>query len=582
MSFVLRCCSTLAILAFLAGCAGAPDQPAESRPPNIVLVITDDQGYGDVGAHGNSMIRTPNLDKLHSESVRLTNFHVDPTCAPTRSALMTGRYSSRTGVWHTIMGRSIVARDETMVGELLADAGYATAMFGKWHLGDNYPFVPEDRGFQRVVRHGGGGVQQTPDYWGNDYFGDTYWADGEPAQYEGYCTDVFFDEALAFMEANREKPFFAYIATNAPHGPYFVDEKYSKPYLDQGVTSPMAEFYGMIENIDDNMGRLDAKLAELGVREDTVLIFMTDNGTAAGDAPRGQAPSDAWPGFNAGMRGKKGSEYEGGHRVPFFVRWPAGELGEPRDAPTLAAHIDVLPTLAEIGGAAVPASLDIDGTSLLPLLRGEDGWADRTLAVHSQRIDFPERWRKSAVMTQQWRLVNGEELYDVQADPSQERDVAGDHPEVMQQLRQAYDAWWDRNDDRYEDYVRIPIGEQENPARITAHDWHPEKANGAVPWNQPTIQRSPAVNGYWMIDVAEAGAYELELFQWDRPAQKELDAARARVVVGEIEADAEVPAGAASVTLQVELPKGPAKMQTWLTEAGGAQRGAFFVYAKKL
>ena len=510
----------------LAACGGEPPAATQDvRPPNIVLVITDDQGYGDIGAHGNTMIRTPHLDKLHGESVRLTNFHVDPTCSPTRSALMTGRYSSS-----------------------------------------------------------GGGVQQTPDYWGNDYFDDTYWTDGVPTKYEGYCTDVWFDQALAFIETNRNKPFFAYVATNAPHGPYLVDEKYSKPYADQGVPSPMAEFYGMIENVDGNLGRLDAKLAELGLRENTVLIFMTDNGTAAGVAnPRRPAPEGSWAGFNDGMRGQKGSEYEGGHRVPFFVRWPAGGLGEARDVATLAAHIDVLPTLAEMAGVTAPAELDLDGKSLLPLLRSQGEWPDRTLAVHSQRIDFPERWRKSAVMTQQWRLINGEELYDMQADPGQQRDVAGDHPDVKTRLRESYDAWWARIDDRFDDYVRIPIGAAENPARITAHDWHPEDgADGSVPWNQPVIQRDPVGNGYWMIDVAEPGAYELELFQWDKPAGKKLDAATARVVVGDVAAQADVPAGATSVKLELELPAGPAKMQTWLKQSNGKERGAFFVYAKKL
>ncbi|MCB1020980.1 MAG: arylsulfatase [Acidobacteria bacterium] len=575
----------LVLVAVLAGCAANPPaETAESRPPNIILVITDDQGYGDIAAHGNTMIHTPSMDRLHGESVRMTNFHVDPTCAPTRSAVMTGKYSSRTGVWHTIMGRSIVAADETMLPKLLADKGYATAMFGKWHLGDNHPFLPEDKGFQRVVRHGGGGVQQTPDYWGNDYFDDTYWADGVPTKYEGYCTDVWFDEALKFIEQNKEKPFFTYLATNAPHGPYLVDEKYSQPYKDKGVASPMAEFYGMIENVDENLGRLDAKLTELGLRDNTVLIFMTDNGTAAGVAnPRRPVAEGAWPGFNADMRGQKGSEYEGGHRVPFFVRWPAGKFGEPRDVETLAAHIDILPTLAEIAEVNLSASLDIDGKSLLPLLRGEGDWPERTLGVHSQRIDFPERWRKSAMMTQQWRLINGEELYDVQGDPSQERDVSGDHPEVKDALRQAYDAWWNHIDERFDEYVAIPIGQGPEATRITAHDWHPaDEQDSSVPWNQPAIMRNPVTNGHWVIEVPVAGQYELELYQWDKPAEKTLDAISARAQVGDVKAEANVPAGATSVKLQMELPAGQTKMQTWLHAKDGTERGAFFVYAKKL
>ena len=197
--------------------------------PNIILIMTDDQGYGDIGAHGNTMIRTPHLDKLASESLRLTDFHVDPTCAPTRAALMTGRYSSRTGVWDTLGGRSLVAREEVMMPKLLADAGYATGMFGKWHLGDNYPFRPEDKGFQHVVQHGGGGVGQTPDYWGNDYFDDTYWVNGSPTKFEGYVTDVWFDQALTFIENNRNQPFFAFISTNAPHSPFFVDQNTQNP-----------------------------------------------------------------------------------------------------------------------------------------------------------------------------------------------------------------------------------------------------------------------------------------------------------------------------------------------------------------
>ncbi|MDE0103022.1 MAG: arylsulfatase [Bryobacterales bacterium] len=584
--------------ALLGGCSG----PADSRP-NIILVITDDQGYGDIGAHGNSKIRTPNLDALHSESVRLTNFHVDPTCSPTRSALVTGRYSSRTGVWHTIMGRSIVHRDERTFADVLSEAGYSTGFFGKWHLGDNAPYRPIDRGFQEAVFHGGGGVGQTPDYWGNDYFDDTYWHNGQPKAYEGYCTDVFFDSALDFIEhqaADGSSPFFVYLSTNAPHGPFLVDETYSTPYADAGVPSPMDKFYGMIENIDDNMGRLVGKLDELGVADNTLLIFMTDNGTAAGvtathptqrvgstnpelleRAAREEAEG-AWQGFNAGMRGRKGSEYDGGHRVPFLVRWPQGGLGEPRDVGNLTAHVDVLPTFADLAGIGRREDLDWDGTSLVPLLRGGD-WSDRTLVVHSQRIRFPERWRKSAVMTEQYRLVNGAELYDITVDPGQESDIAGESPEVVESLREAYAAWWDRIDERFDTHVYIDIGtDAENPARITAHDWLPPDDSVRVPWNQGHVAAGPAVNGTWKIRVAQAGTYQFDLFQRDKPAGFPIEAATATLTVGGIERTADVPEGSPSVQIEVDLQEGKTTLHTLFRTADGTERGAFYVYARRL
>ena len=572
---------TASIALATLGCESAP--PAEeSRPPNIILVMTDDQGYGDVGAHGNPMIKTPNLDKLHGESVRLTNYHVDPTCAPTRSALLSGRYSSRTGVWHTIMGRSIVHEDETLISNILSEAGYTTGFFGKWHLGDNYPHRPEDRAFDEVVRHGGGGVQQTPDYWGNDYFDDTYWHNSVPTKYEGYCTDVFFREGMRFIEENKDKPFFAYIPTNAPHGPLFVEERYVTPYLEQGVPEAMAKFYGMIENIDDNMGLLTAELDELGLSDNTILIFTTDNGTANGVNRDGSPYEDAkWGGFNDGMRGKKGSQYEGGHRVPFFVRWPAGNLGQPRDIANLSAHIDVLPTLAELAGVSVPAGIDIDGKSLVPLLKGSGDLPSRTLFVHSQRIEWPEKWKTSSVMTDRWRLIDGKELYDLDADPGQQNNVAADNKEVFDDLRGQYDQWWDHISTRFEDHVLIMVGGEENPARITAHDWHPPEEQ-AVPWNQPAIQRNPHSTGYWMINVAEAGEYEFALLQHDKDANYTIDAVEARIKVGDVETKAAVPANSTEVALKLDLPAGEAKMETWFTDKAGKERGAFFVYAKKL
>lgn len=232
-----------------------PDTP---RRPNVVLVITDDQGYGDLGCHGNPIIQTPNIDALHSQSVRLTNFHVGPTCAPTRAGLMTGRYCNCTGVWHTIGGRSLLRKDEITLGDVFRAGGYRTGMFGKWHLGDNYPFRPHDRGFDEALYHGGGGVSQTNDWWGNDYFDDIYLRNGEPEAFQGYCTDVWFSQAMDFVERNRQQPFFCYLSTNAPHSPHNVPERYARLY--EGLPCERDRFYGMITNIDDNMARLRAHL----------------------------------------------------------------------------------------------------------------------------------------------------------------------------------------------------------------------------------------------------------------------------------------------------------------------------------
>ena len=579
----------------LAGGMVAPSVEAAPRQPNVILVMTDDQGYGDVHAHGNTMIRTPHLDRLHAESVRLTNYHVDPTCSPTRSALLTGRYSTRTGVWHTIMGRSLMYRDEITVADVFSANGYRTAMFGKWHLGDNYPMRPQDRGFQETLAIGGGGVTQTPDYWGNTYFDDTYYHNGKPEKFKGYCTDVFFDNALKFIEQNKAKRFFVYLPTNVPHGPYNVAEKYSKPYLDRGVPQPMANFYGMIENLDENMGRLLASLKQWGLEQDTVLIWTTDNGTAAGvSRPGGKsgksgkgknAPTGAqWTGFNAGMRAQKGSEYDGGHRVPLFIRWPAGGLGGGRDVTQLTAHLDMLPTLADLCGLKFTPRNPLDGRSLVPLLTGgARDWPARTLFVHTQREEIPPKWTRSAAMTERWRLVNGKELYDMPADPGQTQDVSAQHAGVVAKLKEDYEQWWASLQPAFTNYGYIVIGaEQENPALITCMDWHAELVKD-IPWNQEQIKSASWANGYWMIDVARAGRYEFTLRQQPAVAKFPLEASQARVRVGQAEATGAVPKGADGVKLTLKLAAGPSKLATWLTdESSGKSRGAFFVEVRRV
>jgi arylsulfatase A-like enzyme len=558
-----------------------PSGPPAARRPNVILMITDDQGYGDLGVHGNQVIRTPNLDRLALQGVRFSDFHVDPTCSPTRSALLTGRYSTRTGVWHTIMGRSLMAPFERTIAEVFGQAGYRTAMFGKWHLGDNYPLRPHDQGFQEALYHGGGVAGHVGDHLGNDLYDDTYFRNGVPEVVKGYTTDVWFDEALKFIQKDRDRPFLLYLATNAAHWPYYVDDKYIQPYLDAGVPPTMARFYGMVTNIDGNVGRLNTRLRELGIEDNTIVVFMTDNGSAEGWSNWREEPG-TWKGFNAGMRAGKGSEYEGGHRVPFFIRWPAGGISGGREIDRLSAHIDVLPTLAELSGVALPEGVKLDGVSLVPVLKGAPAPADRVLFVHSQRIDIPVKWRKSAVMTERFRLINGEELYDIQADPGQAVDIAPKHPDAVKDLRASYDKWWASLTPVFGDVVRIGIGaEQGDPSVLTSHDWRTSDETQVV-WNANQVNSAHAGNGYWAIDVVRAGTYEVELRRWPRPSLLGIDAQHARLKIGDVEAEKATSPFDPDAKFRVKLNAGPTTLQSWLTARGGKSRGAYFVYVRRL
>ncbi len=414
--------------------------------PNVILIMTDDQGYGDLGCHGNPVLKTPNLDRLYRESVRLTDFHVSPFCTPTRAALITGRYPARTGAYRTSSGRTMLHTDEKTIADVFAAHGYVTGMVGKWHLGDNAPHRPQDRGFQDVVWHRCGGVGQASDYYGNDYFDDTYERNGKFEKFEGYCTDVWFAEAMRFVEKNKDRPFFLYLATNAPHGPYRVDPKWSEPYKDRVKWRGGAEFYGMVANIDHNMGLLQEQLDLLSLAKNTILIFMTDNGTANGAKFTGLT-SEAVEGYNAGMRGKKSSVYEGGHRVPFFIHWPTGGLTGGRDVSSLSAHIDVLATLAELCGVSVPESHASDGVSFAAQLKDSKAPAARDhLVVQFQGGPYfnaaPKPWEYSCVARGRWRLIDGRELYDIDQDPAQRNDISAGRPDVVKELRALYMPFW--------------------------------------------------------------------------------------------------------------------------------------------
>jgi len=576
-----------AILFLLATCLPA----AAAERPNVVLILIDDQGYGDIAALGNPVVKTPAIDRLHGESVRFTDYHVDPTCSPTRAALLTGRYSTRTGVWHTINGRSLLAPAEYTLAELFRDNGYRTGIFGKWHLGANAALRPRDQGFDTAVWSPGGAVDQGANWLGNDCFDDTYRVNDCWQQFEGYHTDVWFEQAMAFMgecQAAGDKPFFVYLPTTAAHEPWNVADDYARPYREAGVPPGIANFYGMVTNIDDNVARLRAWLADHGLADNTILIFTTDNGTGVGWSE----DAEHYSYFNAGMRGWKSSEYDGGHRVPLFIHWPAGGVATGRDVATLAAHIDLLPTLADLCGLAPidPARLvrgPLDGRSLAADILGQDGGSGPTGVrfVHNQRIDYPVKWRACAVMTDRWRLVNGEELYDITTDPGQQTDVAAEHPAEVSRLRSAYEAWWASLEPAFAEHVRFDLGGAENPTTLMGHDWFMPGTTRSA-WHHKHVLENALINGPFMVRVVKAGRYRITPLRWpeylDKPAKPwtaevevDCEGERHRAAITEA-------AGTSQGSAELTLPAGPAALTATLTRSDGASFGAYYVKVERI
>ncbi|MEI7731976.1 MAG: arylsulfatase [Verrucomicrobiota bacterium] len=423
-------------------------EPFSDKQPNIIFLLSDDQGYGDLSCHGNPILKTPNLDRLHGESVRFTDFHVSPTCAPTRSALFSGQHEFKNGVTHTIFERERMSLKTTTIAQILKSAGFTTGIFGKWHLGDEAEYQPGQRGFDEVFIHGGGGIGQTypgscGDAPGNRYLDPAILHNGKFEKTKGYCTDVFFKQAMSWIKSVKgKKRFFCYLPTNVPHAPLQEPPGYETLYAGKAPGNA-AKFFNMLANLDDNVGRLLAQLKEWDIERDTLVIFMNDNGGTAG--------CQVW---NAGMHGQKGTPWEGGTRASSFWRWP-GTL-KPGDVDKLAAHIDFFPTLAEITGANVPAEIaaQLDGRSLAPLLKNPNAdWPERYLFTHVGR------WAKGQVAGAQYsrcRVRNSRyslvcanadgtkawELFDLKADYGEKNNLAADHPEVVKELDVEYQKWW--------------------------------------------------------------------------------------------------------------------------------------------
>ncbi|GAA5505286.1 arylsulfatase [Novipirellula caenicola] len=586
MSYRTSFLSAVVVLAAISARSDASERPAETTgKPNVILIVTDDQGYGDMSCHGNPWLKTPNLDRLCAEGVSLENYHVDPVCTPTRAALMTGRYSTRVGAWDVTQGRQLLASDERTMADVFSDSGYRTGMFGKWHLGDTWPYAPRFRGFHVVVRHLAGGIDEIGNPIGNDYFDDTYYRNGVREKIDGYCTDVFFAECERFVTQASVKPFFVYLPLNAMHGPHTVAENYSAPFRAQGHSEKRSKFFGQIINFDENLGRLFDALQKNKLAENTIVIFMGDNGTSEG--ADGRDPDD---GFNAGMRGKKGSVYEGGHRVACFVRWPA-RLDAGKPIKRLTSCRDWLPTLIDLCELDVPDGKRFDGQSIKPLLVGEsDEWEPRTLFVQRQadqpkllldrKGDNQRRFPHYGVLTETWRLVDGE-LYNISEDPGQTNDLAKQHPEVVQELKSSYRQHYA---DVFRDdapYVRFQLGDsRENPTLLTVRDWHPTE--GDVIWRQEQLADDTlSINGFWAVDVTQSGRYAIRLARFPDDSPASMEATKAVLRVGDQKLEKQIRKRDMSVTFELELPAGPAILQSWLSDDEGVVRGAYFVSVKR-
>jgi arylsulfatase A len=569
--------------------------------PNVLLIITDDQGYGDFSIHGNTHLQTPHIDKLGQNGVRFDRFYVNSFCAPTRAALLTGRWPLRTGCHGVTHNRESMRPSEITMAEALKTSGYHTACIGKWHNGEQFPFTPQGQGFDHVFGFNNG-------HW-NNYFDATLLRGTNPEPTKGYITDVLTDDAISFITARQKEPFFCYLSYNAPHSPYQVPDKYYDKFKARGFDEKVAAFYGMCENIDDNVGRLLAHLDQLKLADNTIVLFLTDNGGTAGVKT-----------YNAGMRGGKTSVHEGGSRVPLFIRWPAAGW-QPHLVKPIASHIDLLPTLLDLCGVKLPDGPKLDGISLRPLLEGKaDTWAERTLFTHNP-IDETNKY-PGAVRTQRHRLVReikgpagGSkaksndasaipwQLYDMETDPSQEKDIASEHPDLVQQLAAQYDSWFADISNSGLQRFPLPVGHAgHNPVELHAPQCYFDKplhfASGpgfANDWL--TGWTDPESKVWFEIDVVTEGEYEIEIaYAIDAP-----DSVLHLSISGQ---SLEVPIPAASapeITLPhrdedgraryrnrswqtlnagtIKLPKGPAKLTLKPLRLSGAE-GLDFKHVK--
>ncbi|MBI1372823.1 MAG: sulfatase-like hydrolase/transferase [Phycisphaera sp.] len=609
---------------------------ALAAPANVLFIMPDDLSYDDYSLYNADGPRTPNVDKLSRECVRLTDFHVSPTCSPSRAAFMTGRYTDDTGAWHTVLGREFMWADEVTMADVFKANGYSTAIYSKWHLGESYPFRPQDRGFEHTVIIRGGGIDQQPDHWDNRNNAPvTLYIDDEPVELTEanaalpgkkgvFATNFFTNQAIDYMtrQAATGKPFFVYMPYNVAHGPQDMP-----PDARPGVSAHTAT----VENMDTNIGRIIDFLDQSGLADNTILVVVLgDNGMR-----------------NHLYRGSKGSEYEAGHRVPCYIRWKAGGIGGSPNASTdvhdLIGNLDMLPTLMDLAGlhdvANRPRSVPIQGQSFKALLTSNDAqvraaFAGRTMVMDNQRMDDLIKYKQASVMrnvmnadgatAHEWRLIipsanKPAELYDVKVDPHEKTDLSRkpEHADLVASLKADYETWWKTASTHADDFARPILGSQVEPEIcLYSHDWH---TGGKIPpWNQGMIAAGLVCNGYHSVAFGAAGDYAFDLRRWPKEVAGEttvtsvlakpirvgnagndgqyklstgkalpIHSARLRIWNGDhayfddkqaVDPDSDGP-----VFTVKSLPAGPAMVQTWFYDADGKELcGAYYVYTQQL
>lgn len=563
----MRYSPVVLLLSLIFSCT---EKIVEENRPNVIMVLIDNQGYHELSRNGHQIVQTPRMDQLSLEAVNFTNFHAPPFCSPSRAALLTGRYALRAGIYNTVGGVSILHRDETTIADILKSEGYQTGVFGKWHLGSSYPYAPRFRGFDEVFVHGGGGVSQLGDYYGNDHINATYEHNGTFVKSEGFSTDVLFDQAIGFIEGKKQKKeqFFCYISTPAVHFPTNRHPETTQRLLDRGAPDDKyLALHSMIENVDDNIGKLLDYLDKTGQKENTLLIIASDQGVNDRGAPQ----------HRSGKFQNRGLSYDEKHHVYCMVQYPPFTTGNGGDTSELTGMVDIAPTILDVCGVKIPSNLD--GQSLKPILTGKEKWnEERKLIIQCPRSRTLNKWENTAVKYKSWRFLDGKLLYNTADDFGQKKDVSSEYPELVAQLTETYDQFWNSLPPSTSLLSSHVIGHEQAPdTRLVAMDWY----EGHAPWTQQGLKNKTS-QGKWRIEVARDGKYQFELRRYPREAPMPVEARSATLKIGETSVEKQMVTNATNVVLEAELKKGTYDMTTIfeppLDSAGHVAWGANFVH----